>query len=608
MSYAAEPYVQFVDDLLTSLTGGVARERFAFLPEEAPFQLSPPGPIVPSSVRVFGQAAGAYHRFRMGADFTLERGTIIDWNQAADGKPEADAVLPDEGTPFYVNYEHTGPTGVAPLLTDRNPGSVTRMLAESFAREYAVLSRQLEAVYQAGFLNTATGRDLDNLVALVGVVRRRSLFASGTVVFERNTPAPADIFIPAGTTLSTLDPPQVTFETTEDRTLRRGTLSAEVPIQSTRSGIEGLVTERSIGTIHRPILGISSVWNPQATRFTGAQETDEALRSRARRAFEGRGQSTTGALLSALTSVPGVREKDIRITEDYLLHPGVVELTVAGDFDDETQYQMAELVDEVRPAGVRVLHNLKRKMTAEESEQINEVENSGQPVLAIGTENNLFYVKIDARLIPEAFDLTQAERLELERQGRAIVHAFIAEAGIGEVLIHNRLVAQLMALDGVRDVMLQMRPRPAEGEAPPPISHSNILPALPTLRPAADDADVDVQVGGSRLVLDLVVNITLQGAGLIGDQATNLNHAQFDACNRLKEKLSRFGGSKTLTLQVLSGMLPDTETYQVEPISYTAEYVDAGIQLLEPNLELKLSGLEQVIIRGFSLAEQEVET
>ena len=41
------------------------------------------------------------------------------------------------------------------MLNDRNPGSVTRLLAESFAREFAVLSRQLESVYQAGFLTTA---------------------------------------------------------------------------------------------------------------------------------------------------------------------------------------------------------------------------------------------------------------------------------------------------------------------------------------------------------------------------------------------------------------------------------------------------------------------
>src|SRR5262249_51325166 len=33
VSYAAEPYVQFVEDLLVALTGGVTRETFVFHPE-----------------------------------------------------------------------------------------------------------------------------------------------------------------------------------------------------------------------------------------------------------------------------------------------------------------------------------------------------------------------------------------------------------------------------------------------------------------------------------------------------------------------------------------------------------------------------------------------
>ena len=67
-----------------------------------------------------------------------------------------------------LDVNTVGIVSAVPVLNDRNPGSVTRLLAESFAREFAVLSRQLESVYQAGFLSTATGRDLDQVVALVG--------------------------------------------------------------------------------------------------------------------------------------------------------------------------------------------------------------------------------------------------------------------------------------------------------------------------------------------------------------------------------------------------------------------------------------------------------
>src|SRR6202035_299333 len=192
VTYVAEPYAQFVDDLLTSFTGGVAREEVLFVPEAAPFLLAPPGPIVTSTLLVFGQSAGAYNRFRPDRDFTFTAEGAIQWKAGADGGPAAGAVWPDPGTPFFVNYDHRGPAAAAPLLTDRNPGSVTRLLAASVGREYAVLSRQLEAVYRAGFLDTAGGRDLEQLVALLGLSRRGRANATGTVVFARSTPATAD--------------------------------------------------------------------------------------------------------------------------------------------------------------------------------------------------------------------------------------------------------------------------------------------------------------------------------------------------------------------------------------------------------------------------------
>ncbi|HET7504979.1 MAG TPA: hypothetical protein VFK02_28340, partial [Kofleriaceae bacterium] len=152
MSYAAEPYGQFVDNLLRGLTGGVVRTRFRMVDEDQPFRIAPPGPILPSTLVVFGQASGSFVRFVLGRDFTVSPDNVLAWIARPDGTPAADAVWPDEGTDFFVNYDHTGPTAAVPQLSDRNPGSVVRLLSESFAVELAVLSRQLESVYRAGFL------------------------------------------------------------------------------------------------------------------------------------------------------------------------------------------------------------------------------------------------------------------------------------------------------------------------------------------------------------------------------------------------------------------------------------------------------------------------
>ena len=86
--------------------------------------------------------------FRTGTDYVIGPDDAVVWQQQPDGSPRAGAALPDLGSRFWVNYEHQGLIEAAPRLTDRNPGSVTRLIAETFAREYAVLSGQLDAVYK----------------------------------------------------------------------------------------------------------------------------------------------------------------------------------------------------------------------------------------------------------------------------------------------------------------------------------------------------------------------------------------------------------------------------------------------------------------------------
>ena len=59
-----------------------------------------------------------------------------------------------------------------------------RTLAESAALEIARLYAQLDAVYRAGFIDTATGESLDHVVALLGVERVRGGRATGEVELD----------------------------------------------------------------------------------------------------------------------------------------------------------------------------------------------------------------------------------------------------------------------------------------------------------------------------------------------------------------------------------------------------------------------------------------
>lgn len=579
MSYAAEPFARFVEDLLVSLTGGEVRTRFTFLPEEEPFALNPPGPVLRSSLRVYGQADGSYHAFLLDRDFELTSDGTLLWLQKADGTPAADATWPDPGTPFFVNYDHTGPRIPGPRLTDRNPGSVTRLLAETFGREYAVLSRQLEGIYLAGFLDTATGRDLDQIVALLGIQRRDRTFATGTAVFSRTSPAPADVFIPDGTRLSSAEPPPAVFETAEPRTLRRGTLSVEAPIRALTPGSAGVVPERLIRVIHRPIFGVDSVANPQSTSLSGDAETDETVRRRARRALETAGQATTGALLGALATVPGVREKDVRIEEDHLERPGVITMNVAVRLEEDLCRQAVDVVTQSRPAGIRVLHNLDCSgppgaPTPGDNEVEVELEANDLLPTEPGAEGLFFPSVVEAVLLPSSGSLSGADRSALRAAGETVVADFVAEAGIGEPLIYNRLVAELMALDGVQDVTLSIY---RAGFADPSPVHRNLHPGS-TLRPSIDPAHGGasvVRVGGQLIAVDVTASIQLQGAGLLGDLVANIEDARLQVVGQLSDAVE---GLDELSVPALRGAIVESESWTIPTLSFRVEWLEEGVR------------------------------
>ena len=590
MTYAAEPYAQFVDDLLTALTGGAIRDEFRFLPEEAPFQLSVSAPVLPKTVRVFGLAGGTYKRFRLGDDFDVKRQgsrAEIAWKESGPGKT---AVSPELGSTFFVNYEYQGSS---PSLTDRNTGSVTRLLAESFAREYATVSKQLEGVYQAGFLDTAKGRDLEQLASLVGIKRRQRLSATGSVVFSRTTPATGDIVIQAGTKLSTAVAPAAVFETTEDRTLQRGALSVEVPVTAVQPGEGGLVDADAITIMNRPILGIDTVGNALPTRFGGSDETDDLLRARARRALEAAGKATTGGLLGALTALPGLREKDIRIVEDYLAHPGVVKLYIAAPVNsDDFNAQALDLIDATRPVGIRILPNFTapRPPGASTASTGTVAEESGSATIGAGSP---LKVDIHVQVTPTSLSLSTEQRAKLTKQAEDVVTAFLADAGVGEVLVYNRLVAQLMALEGALDVDVSMLPHGSTESG-----RKNLVPENPAAKPMK--GEVIVRVGGALVTLDVAIGVTVTNAALgPADQESTKAVALEETVTKLDAFVATLSG--TLSREALLGAIDNTDTYNVTDLHYQVDYMDAGVRIHQQDVRLALTGLERVWIRKVGL-------
>lgn len=611
MSYVAEPYAQFVDDLLTGLTGGQFRESFIKLESQHPFRLASENGILPASLQVYGQIETSsgerqFHRFRLNTDYQLIDGRDITWLAKSNGNAASTIQWPAEGSRFYANYQSAQSPGNRVPLTDRSPGSITRLLAETIGREYAVLSGQLERVYQSAFLDTASGNDLDNLVALVGLNRRGQNSAEGAITFSRSTPAPADITISAATRLSTRDVPAVAFETSQTVTLPRGQLSVNAPIQALETNNAGLVAAGQIVVINRPILGIDQVINSEATRFAAEKEHDKNLRARARRALEHGGQATIGALFGALTSLPGVREKDIRFSEDPIEHPGVVNLDLAlPALSDEqlTDYKQRaiSLIESSRPAGIRIRHNIQAPRPPSSAQpglgQLRNVE--GVPVVT-GTSDNL-HMPVDVKLVlqPTTLALAPDARQQLERRGQEVVEAYIADVGLGEALIYNQLVARLMAIEGVLDVAMQWYPSLDPDEGP---QTANLMPNLAGSRAIA--GSIDVNTGNALVALDLSATLQFTGAGTAGDQETNASAAASEIRSDLQQILDSFPHSQ-LDVAILKEKIDRSESFQVDQLHYRVDFIDDGVRINQLDLPLPYSGLEHFWIRQVEILDDQ---
>ena len=201
-------------------------------------------------------------------------------------------------------------------ITDFNPGSVIRTFAEAISYQIGVnsnipnsLYQELEDVYNASFISTSTGDDLDKLVELVGVTRTSAVSSAGVVTFYAQPAPTSNISIPAGTQVSTQPDDsgaRIVFTTTANATLLTATTSVDVSIQAQTAGILGNVDIGKVTFLVDSIFGITSLNNVLAITGGSDQETDDALRERAKGAVEVSGNATSEALRLAVLGVAGV--------------------------------------------------------------------------------------------------------------------------------------------------------------------------------------------------------------------------------------------------------------------------------------------------------------
>jgi len=335
------PYGELVDDILTSVVGGVVNEPIVFDVKVFAYPLAEPA----DAVRGITGTAGREHRaFLPGIDFVFGRATnVVTWLD--------DGTRPDDGSTFFVDYfrQHSRSP-----ITDINVGSVTRTLTEAIGREIATVYQQINLAYLSGFVDTATGKSLDYVVAILGVVRKSAEFAEGLVTFFRSPTVDGNITIPAGTLLATGS--AVLFTSTELRTLQRGQVRIDVPVRADLAfpGEAGRVPAGAVTELTQAVAGIERVSNLDPTILGAADETDDELRARAKAALRAFGKATLAALDRAIREARGVPVEFFDPNGPPLARSAPGTVTVVVDAEPERLPGVVAAVHDTRAAGVLV--------------------------------------------------------------------------------------------------------------------------------------------------------------------------------------------------------------------------------------------------------------
>lgn len=158
-------------------------------------------------------------------------------------------------------------------LTDFNQGSAVRSIFNAVAAILARLYYNMHTVYRSSRILTATGTDLEKLVAARSITRRSA--SKATVVLKFSGTDATNV--PTGTQASTKD--GITFSTTESGDISGG--SVELDAEADVAGKSGNVKANTITTMVSSVTGVDSVTNEKQSSGGFDTETDEQLRNRA---------------------------------------------------------------------------------------------------------------------------------------------------------------------------------------------------------------------------------------------------------------------------------------------------------------------------------------
>ena len=219
---------------------------------------------------------------------------------------------------------------------------------ELFSWPLSLLWFALEKVYNAFYIDTATGQDLDNLVKNIGIKRILAARAIGEIQFAGDE----GTVISKGFLIETDSDPAIQFETTGEVIIDISGFIT-VGIIAVEGGSIGNMTANTITEIVNPISGLDSATNLEATSGARDRETDAELRQRYKNSVSKPGGSTVDSIRAALLNVEDIRsalviENDTMAIVDSI-PAKAIESVVLGGLDND----IAETIFDAKAGGIQ---------------------------------------------------------------------------------------------------------------------------------------------------------------------------------------------------------------------------------------------------------------
>ena len=481
MAFRKRSYEETVDSILSQITKGVVNERHIYDQFQTRYKMQ--NTPVKEIVKVDGVVEGASYTFSSSEDYRQAE-EFLEW--LPDGE------RPDERTLFFVNYTIGEPRGI----TDVNPGSVMRTIVEAVGREIDFLYEQLNFVYEAGFIDTASGSSLDLVASLLGVERKSAEPASGLVTFGRNTD-PGEINIDQETHIRDERPSYTLKNSPVKQVLKiEGNLEGEA--HTFEHGVDYALSGNRIDWLpegRRPDAGstfyVDYVTFEQITVPAGTRVSTYARRTEESKVFvtteEGvlkrTPQGRWEAIIPVMADSPGragnvlagslVVMPQPLVGVEYVVNRGDILTGVDAENDEELRDRAKHALEVAGKATFSSLESAVKGVEGVTSVLIEDMPGGVMGVIRIivqgGDPENIEKVINDTRAAGIRVEFTRPRIVNLDidltvdlnkgvnptaiqRQVEAEVRSYLSSLDISDDIIYNRVVNCVFGVEGVYDI------------------------------------------------------------------------------------------------------------------------------------------------------------